>query len=143
MGTCGSSEAARGRGTAAESGDTAKVVHAGDGRAWEYAGGTSTAAGVEAKNPGYYLCSGEAMRVGEIPARVADAAELQSGQVYFLLPLASLRRPLSLPDLCQLAGMAATAFRRLPRHATTPPPPKPAKSLLLRAVLGGAGWRWV
>ncbi|CAA6657725.1 unnamed protein product [Spirodela intermedia] len=119
MGACGSSEAARGRGTAAESGDTAKVVHAGDGRAWEYAGGTSTAAG-----------SGGRRRA-------------PVGQVYFLLPLASLRRPLSLPDLCQLAGMAATAFRRLPRHATTPPPPKPAKSLLLRAVLGGAGWRWV
>lgn len=142
MGTCASSEAARGGGAAPEASDTAKVVHAGDGRAWEYAAGTAKAARVEAENPGYYLCSGETMRLGEIPARVVDAAELQPGQVYFLLPLASLRCPLSLPDLCQLAVRAATALPSLPCHATPPPPPS-AKALLLRAVLGGARRRWV
>ncbi|XP_010942043.1 uncharacterized protein [Elaeis guineensis] len=96
----------------------AKVIHL-DGSLEEYQG-TVRAGQVVARNPGYYVCAGEAMEVGDHPQEVAEAEELQPGQLYFLLPVSSSRHPLSLPDLCLLAIRASAALRRSPQVA--PPP---------------------
>ncbi|XP_010935659.1 uncharacterized protein [Elaeis guineensis] len=100
---------------------TAKVIRL-DGSLEEY-NGAVRAGLVAAKSPGCYLCAGEAMEVGAHPPGVAEAEELQPGQLYFLLPISSSRHPLSLPDLCLLAIKASAAQRRHPEEAPAAPPP--------------------
>ncbi|MQL82540.1 hypothetical protein Taro_015006 [Colocasia esculenta] len=121
MGICVSSQITR-SGTrpgaaAAEWGRTAKVVHMGDGSAREYMAGAAKAGHVEADNPGYHLCRSEALHVGQRPPRSAESEDLQPGQVYLLLPPASLAKPLTLHDLCNLAVRASAALRRQPVSA--------------------------
>ncbi|XP_008797023.2 uncharacterized protein LOC103712315 [Phoenix dactylifera] len=95
----------------------AKVIHL-DGSLEEYE--EAVRAGlVAARNPGCCLCAGEALEVGAHPQEVAEAEELQPGQLYFLLPVSS-RHPLSLPDLCLLAIRASSALRRSPQVASPP-----------------------
>ena len=100
-----------------EGDDVAKVVHAGAGLARAYATAATTVGPLEAENPGYYLCSWETMKIGELPKRMAPSDELHSGEVYFLLPEFSFQKPFSLSELCILASRAAAALRRFPlRH---------------------------
>ncbi|XP_010909167.1 uncharacterized protein [Elaeis guineensis] len=89
---------------------TAKVIHL-DGSLEEHEGAVRAGL-VAARSPGCYLCASEAMEVGAHPPGVAEAEELQPGQLYFLLPVSSSCHPLSLPDLCILAIKASAALRR-------------------------------
>ncbi|XP_021275319.1 uncharacterized protein LOC110410065 [Herrania umbratica] len=89
---------------------SAKVVHI-DGHVQEF-GQPIQAKGVVSQNPNCFLCSSESMSVGTCVPRLPDDEELQSGQIYFLLPLSQSDKPLSLPDLCSLAIKASSGIRK-------------------------------
>ncbi|KAF4380670.1 hypothetical protein F8388_017024 [Cannabis sativa] len=88
---------------------TAKVINAVDGRLHEFPTPIQ-AKQITSKNPNFFLCSAETMSVGACLIRAAEEEELQSGQIYFLLPESRAQKPLSLPDLCSLAITASSAL---------------------------------
>ncbi|EHA8590095.1 hypothetical protein COCNU_scaffold014964G000060 [Cocos nucifera] len=114
----------------------AKVIHL-DGSLEEYQGAVR-AGQVAARNPGYYVCAGEAMEVGDHPQEVAEAEELQPGQLYFLLPVSSSRHRLSLPDLCLLAIKASAA---VPSPQAAPPPCSSAGGISEKDMLTKKQWK--
>ncbi|KAK4258698.1 hypothetical protein QN277_005119 [Acacia crassicarpa] len=67
---------------------------------------------VLSQNPNFFMCSSESMYVGSPIPHVGPSEELQSGHIYFLLPLSKSRTTLSLQDLCALAVKANAALVR-------------------------------
>ncbi|KAJ8770715.1 hypothetical protein K2173_021362 [Erythroxylum novogranatense] len=61
-------------------------------------------------NPNCFICSLESMSPGICAPKLPDDEELQLGQLYFLLPLSQIDKPLSLPDLCALAIKASSVL---------------------------------
>ncbi|CAN4112310.1 unnamed protein product [Withania somnifera] len=69
-----------------------------------------TAGEILVQNPGFFLCSSEAMNVNSLVPQLAKDEMLQLGQLYFLIPVSKLQTPLSLQDMCILAVKASTAL---------------------------------
>ncbi|KAJ0961080.1 hypothetical protein J5N97_000981 [Dioscorea zingiberensis] len=88
-----------------------KVIYP-DGRMEEYYRESLTAEKALEGSSGCCVCSAEEMRLAARPPTLSDGEELRRGQLYFVLPAAATRRPLTLPDLCRLAVMADAAMRR-------------------------------
>ncbi|GFY89963.1 hypothetical protein Acr_07g0001600 [Actinidia rufa] len=61
-------------------------------------------------NPNCFLCNSDAMFVGSPPPQIPADEELQTGQIYFLVPISKSHTPLSLQDLCELASKASTGL---------------------------------
>lgn len=62
------------------------------------------------QHPDLFICNSEALSVGTCAPHVADDEELQTGHIYFLMPLQQAQNPLSLPELCNLAIKASSAL---------------------------------
>lgn len=60
-----------------------------------------------------FVCDSDDMDFGEFISAVDDDEELQLGQLYFVLPLACLNRPVLAEELAALALKASQALRKL------------------------------
>ncbi|CAN6680250.1 unnamed protein product [Malus baccata var. baccata] len=90
---------------------TSSIVIDADGRMQELKRPTQSKH-ITSQNPNHFLCNSETMSIGTCLTHVPDEEELQPGQIYFLLPLRQTQKPLSLPDLCDLAIKASSAMAR-------------------------------
>ncbi|XP_031484115.1 uncharacterized protein LOC116253440 [Nymphaea colorata] len=70
----------------------------------------TTAGQVVARNPDCFLCCAESMRVDSRAVRLGPREPLESGQMYFLLPLSRLTYRFTLADMCELAVRASSAL---------------------------------
>ncbi|XP_047088585.1 uncharacterized protein LOC124700508 [Lolium rigidum] len=121
MGACNSCEAtavaAVTGGTAVGEATAARVVLA-DGQLQRFPGGTlashalkaaaTTAAASSAA--ACFLCSADGLELGGAVAALAHDEELQTGQLYFVLPAAMRRRPLQAEEMAALAIRASAAL---------------------------------
>ncbi|CAN4107603.1 unnamed protein product [Withania somnifera] len=69
-----------------------------------------TAGEILVQNPGFFLCSSEAMNINSLVPQLAKDEMLQLGHLYFLMPVSKLQTPLSLQDMCLLAVKASSAL---------------------------------
>ncbi|KAK4340301.1 hypothetical protein RND71_041763 [Anisodus tanguticus] len=69
-----------------------------------------TAGEILVQNPGFFICSSEAMNVNSLVPQLVKDEILQLGQLYFLMPVSKLQTPLSLQDMCALAVKASTTL---------------------------------
>ncbi|XP_066394589.1 uncharacterized protein [Miscanthus floridulus] len=65
---------------------------------------------VSSTPPRVFLCSGDELGYDAPPRALAAGEALQPGQLYFVLPASTLRRPLAAKDMAALAVRAATAL---------------------------------
>ncbi|XP_010906915.2 uncharacterized protein [Elaeis guineensis] len=68
------------------------------------------AAHVLQENPMSFVCNSDDMKFGGFVSAVGADEELHPGQLYFLLPLSVLRRPLHAEEMAALAVRASTAL---------------------------------
>uniref|UniRef100_K3Z0E5 Uncharacterized protein n=1 Tax=Setaria italica TaxID=4555 RepID=K3Z0E5_SETIT len=61
-------------------------------------------------SPSFFVCNSDALYFDERPPALAAAERLRPGQMYFVLPVAMLGRPLSSADMAALAARAIAAL---------------------------------
>ncbi|XP_071675752.1 uncharacterized protein [Lolium perenne] len=118
MGACNSCEAtavAAVTGSAAVGEATAARVVLADGQLQRFPGGTLAshalkAAAAAVVSGACFLCSADGLELGGSVAAVAHDEELQTGQLYFILPAATRRRPLQAEEMAALAIRASAAL---------------------------------
>uniref|UniRef100_A0A7N0UMG1 Uncharacterized protein n=1 Tax=Kalanchoe fedtschenkoi TaxID=63787 RepID=A0A7N0UMG1_KALFE len=104
MGICSSVDAA--------SAVTAKLVLP-DGRLQEFSQPIrATYVLQRLKSPAFFICNSDEMDFNDVVSALGDDEELQLGQLYFLLPLSLLRRPLKAAEMAELAVMASAALMK-------------------------------
>ncbi|XP_031479218.1 uncharacterized protein LOC116250030 [Nymphaea colorata] len=64
------------------------------------------------REPACFICNSDAMEYDGSVSAIGAEEELQPGQLYFVLPLSSLRRPLSPAEMAALAARASAALSR-------------------------------
>ncbi|XP_047320385.1 uncharacterized protein LOC124924386 [Impatiens glandulifera] len=62
----------------------------------------------------FFLCNSDSLFYEEYIKPMSMEDQLQSGQIYFQLPLSKLRHPLTASDMAALAVKAALALQRIP-----------------------------
>ncbi|XP_008790201.2 uncharacterized protein LOC103707479 [Phoenix dactylifera] len=105
MGICSSCQATA---AAVEATATVKVVLQ-DGKLEEFSRPVK-AANVLQKDPTCFVCNSDDMEFGGFVSAVSADEELQPGQLYFLLPLSELRRPIRAEEMATLAVRASAAL---------------------------------
>ncbi|CAL9151235.1 uncharacterized protein LOC103993094 [Musa acuminata AAA Group] len=104
MGICSSCDAT----TVVAATATAKLVLQ-DGKLQEFARPVK-ASHVLQKDPNCFVCSADDMGFDDFVSPVNADDELQPGQLYFLLPVSMLRRPLHAEEMAALAVKASAAL---------------------------------
>ncbi|KAJ8460672.1 hypothetical protein OPV22_033598 [Ensete ventricosum] len=104
MGICSSCDAT----TVVAATATAKLVLQ-DGKLQEFARPVK-AFHVLQKDPNCFVCSADDMEFDDFVSPVNADDELQPGQLYFLLPVSMLRRPLHAEEMAALAVKASAAL---------------------------------
>ncbi|CAN6459892.1 unnamed protein product [Victoria cruziana] len=113
MGTCASCEAAVATAPAPlklSTGGTAKLVRP-DGDLEEFESPVK-ASYVLRRDPSCFICHSDAMEFDGFVSAVGADEDLLPGQLYFALPLSSLRHRLRPAELAALAAKATAALRR-------------------------------
>ncbi|KAM0927312.1 hypothetical protein ACQ4PT_002964 [Festuca glaucescens] len=120
MGACNSCEAtavAAVTGSVSVGEATAARVVLADGELQRFPGGTlalhalkAAAAAVSGGVGACFLCSADGLELGGVVAAVAHDEELQTGQLYFVLPATMRRRPLQAEEMAALAIRASAAL---------------------------------
>lgn len=64
------------------------------------------------ERPGFFVCHADSMRFDEYVSPLSAQQELQMEHLYFMLPVAKLRRPLTASDMAALAVEASAAMGR-------------------------------
>ncbi|XP_076906711.1 uncharacterized protein LOC143562928 [Bidens hawaiensis] len=89
---------------------TTKVINSIDGKLLEFRQPITASHVLSGHLNTFFLCSSENMFVNWHVPHVAADEELQPGQIYFIMPVSKLQRPLSLQELCLLAVKASSAL---------------------------------
>ncbi|KAK2657328.1 hypothetical protein Ddye_010380 [Dipteronia dyeriana] len=89
---------------------TAKLVLQ-DGRLQEYSYPVKVSYVLQ-KNPSSFICNSDEMDFDDVVSAISDDEELQPGQLYFALPLTSLKRPLQPEEMAALAVKASAALMK-------------------------------
>ncbi|KAH7566483.1 hypothetical protein ACOSP7_022989 [Xanthoceras sorbifolium] len=89
---------------------TAKLILQ-DGRLQEYSYPVKVSYVLQ-KNPTCFICNSDEMDFDDVVSAISDDEELQPGQLYFALPLTSLKHPLQPVDMAALAVKASSALMK-------------------------------
>ncbi|XP_072989835.1 uncharacterized protein [Typha latifolia] len=103
MGACNSCEAT------AVAPATAKVVLL-DGRLQEFVGPVKASHVLQKDDSMCFVCSSDDMELDDFVSALGAEEELQPGQLYFLLPVSMLQRPLHADEIAALAVKASAAL---------------------------------
>ncbi|CAL5087607.1 unnamed protein product [Urochloa decumbens] len=88
---------------------TARVVNM-DGSMAQFAAPAAALEALLRASPSHFICSADELSFDAPPRALAAGEALRPGQLYFVLPVSVLRRPLSGDDMAALAVRAATAL---------------------------------
>ncbi|CAL5082129.1 unnamed protein product [Urochloa decumbens] len=88
---------------------TARVVNM-DGSMVQFAVPATAREALLRASPSHFICSADELSFDAPPRALAAGEALRPGQLYFVLPVSVLRRPLSGDDMAALAVRAATAL---------------------------------
>ncbi|KAK1439829.1 hypothetical protein QVD17_05651 [Tagetes erecta] len=115
MGTCASVQYSTNRGTLLitnASSTTVMLINSIDGKLQEFRQPIKAGNVISDHQNTFFICNAEEMYVNCYVPHVPGDEDLQPGQIYFIMPISKLYRPITLQELCLLAIKASSAIEK-------------------------------